>query len=83
MPLADLTDTELLAALAMHPNAPSVRFYADGGVRRVHAGKLDAAELRHAAQNEHRDVRQGPGFIAAAFYDMPNDVDVYIVARAP
>lgn len=57
MKLDELTDADLLGALSLHPNAPSVRFYLDGGVRMVHAGKWGAADLRFNARNEYRDLR--------------------------
>jgi PhoPQ-activated pathogenicity-related protein len=78
---AGLTDDELLEALDQHTGAPAVRLYLDSGVRRVHTSRQDANELRWAAKNECRDVRQGPGFVAAAFYDPDVGGDAYLVAR--
>jgi hypothetical protein len=79
--LTQLTDDELLNALSFHPSAPSVRFHVDGGVRMVHAGRSNADDVRRNAKNEHRDLREGPGFVAGVFYDHVGECDACIVAR--
>lgn len=74
-------DKDFRDFLALHPRAPSVRFCFGPGHRGVAPTQRDAAAVRELAHSEQGTTREGPGYVAAIFYDAARHSDACVIAR--